>query len=335
MANDHTERFESSDEQTVVELSARFWDLARSDLPNGIAMIEMAQILQDITEASNSSPIVIVQSLRPEPTDPNDFDPFDVLRVAYLAQNFWTSTYLKFDDRKKPYLPEGYSPERDELQEGKTKKLEVRGAGEAGRGLYAREKISEGETVFVASGERKFFCSPYESRSIVEELRDGKRHFSLQQRNPDQLFPNAICVGQEDLEAMVGLRIENPAIQANVWLDPSPTSPLRFLNHSCAPNITRTVDGVSFVALRDIKADEQVTCDYATLEVNPDWSMECKCGAPQCRGVIGGIQSLPNEHLETYGLSLPNFMLRLFRATHTEIDTGVLRKNDLLRWILR
>lgn len=321
---------ESGFEEEIVHLSARFWDLAQSDLPNGIAMMEMAGILQEIAESTDSSPIVVVGSFRPEPADPYKVD-FEMLRAAYLAENFWMSTYLKFNDREKPYCPPSYSKERDALDDGKTNKLEVRDAGEAGQGLYARDKIGKGETVFVSFGNRKFFCSPYESRKVLEDMHEGKRNFSLKARNPDLHFPNAICISQEDLELMVGMRIEDPNLKTNVWLDPSSGSPLRFLNHSCEPNLKRTTDALTFVAMRDLKPGEQLTCDYATLEVNPDWRMDCSCGSEHCRKVVGGIQSLPDECLETYGRDLPPFMMDLFRKTHTGIDRKIYEINSLVR----
>ena len=328
MALDFLHDLEPDGEQEIIALSARFWALADSDLPNGFAMIEMAEILQKIAEAADSLPTIIVRRLRPDPVN------FDVLRVAYLAENFWMSTYLRFNDEKSPYSLPSYSEKRYELKGGKTDQLEARNTDEAGKGLYAREKIQKGDPIFVCSGRRKIFSSPYESREIVEKVHDGKRRFSLRPRNPDQLFLNAICIGQEDLEPMVGLRIENPKIKANVWLDPSPTSPLRFLNHSCEPNIKRTRDALTFVAMRDLSPNEQLTCDYSTVEVNPDWQMECKCGSAHCRGLIGSIQSLPEELLDTYSRDLPQFMLDLFRESHPDIDRDVHDTISTVRRIL-
>ncbi len=57
----------------------------------------------------------------------------------------------------------------------------------------------------------------------------------------------------------------------------------RFMNHSCDANSIST--GWDFdLAIRDIAAGEQITNDYALL--NLDQRFECACGAPNCRGVV-------------------------------------------------
>ncbi|EGB11035.1 hypothetical protein AURANDRAFT_21881, partial [Aureococcus anophagefferens] len=76
----------------------------------------------------------------------------------------------------------------------------------------------------------------------------------------------------------------------------------RFLNHSCAPNCEAEswmVNGemrVAIAALRDIAKDEEITFDYSwssgdartaaqPSKVSSD--RRCRCGAPNCRGVLG------------------------------------------------
>ncbi len=58
--------------------------------------------------------------------------------------------------------------------------------------------------------------------------------------------------------------------------------PFRFINHSCQPNtFTRTAYGrMEFYALRNIKAHEELTCDYRPSM--HEGQMPCKCGAPTC-----------------------------------------------------
>lgn len=57
----------------------------------------------------------------------------------------------------------------------------------------------------------------------------------------------------------------------------------RYVNHSCRP--TCLAPGLDFeLAVRDIAAGEQVTDDYGTL--NLEWSFECRCGEPTCRGRV-------------------------------------------------
>ncbi len=57
-----------------------------------------------------------------------------------------------------------------------------------------------------------------------------------------------------------------------------------FLNHSCDPNLW--MQGIkTLVAIRDIKAGEEITSDYALWEGDEnktsDWV--CKCGSKNCR----------------------------------------------------
>lgn len=57
----------------------------------------------------------------------------------------------------------------------------------------------------------------------------------------------------------------------------------RFMNHSCTPSSLHT--GWDFeVAVRDIHPGEELTDDYATLNVERPF--ECECGATGCRGTI-------------------------------------------------
>ena len=59
-----------------------------------------------------------------------------------------------------------------------------------------------------------------------------------------------------------------------------------FLNHSCEPNVG-FAGNIVLVAMRDISPGEELTTDYALFD-DYDGTMECRCGARSCRGVIGG-----------------------------------------------
>jgi hypothetical protein len=59
-----------------------------------------------------------------------------------------------------------------------------------------------------------------------------------------------------------------------------------FSNHSCDPNIG--IQGQSvFLALRDIRAREELTHDWATTD-DDTYELPCHCGAQPCRGIITG-----------------------------------------------
>src|SRR5262249_27129444 len=56
-----------------------------------------------------------------------------------------------------------------------------------------------------------------------------------------------------------------------------------YVNHACDPT-SRGV-GPSFeVAVRDIRPGEQLTSDYAELNITA--AFRCRCGAADCRGVV-------------------------------------------------
>lgn len=318
---------ELCNEGVVNSLCLRFWELAMSGLPNGMAMIEMADILQEIANYSDAFPNMIVRRARPEDVD------IEALKVAYLAENLWISVNTRFGDNR-DFYPPFYLEQRDCLADGRTDQLEVRKTEHAGDGLFSIGELKLGETVFVSSGRIRIYCSPYESKEVVDVSDGDLKSFSLASRNPDKHFPNAICIGIEDLGDMVGMQMQDPGVRANVWLDPYLDSPLKFLNHSCNLNVKRSRDGVTFLAMRDIGIGEELTCDYSTLEVNPDWQMKCECGAEGCRGVIGGVQTLPPNLIATYGNDLPKFMVDLFKNSHPEVGREVYSTISRLRLFL-
>lgn len=61
---------------------------------------------------------------------------------------------------------------------------------------------------------------------------------------------------------------------------------LRYVNHSCDPNTYMRVinDHVEFYALRKIKKNEELTCNYGLT--HHEGTLACKCGAKNCKGFI-------------------------------------------------
>lgn len=59
-----------------------------------------------------------------------------------------------------------------------------------------------------------------------------------------------------------------------------------FLNHSCRPNVG--IRGqIIYVALRNVRAGEELTYDWA-MEENQTDPMRCRCGSPDCRRRLTG-----------------------------------------------
>lgn len=81
----------------------------------------------------------------------------------------------------------------------------------------------------------------------------------------------------------------------------------RFNNHSCQPSC-RTV-GDFDIAVRDIAAGEELTIEYATINVLE--TFDCRCGAPECRGSVR-----PNDARE-YGEQWDREILEVARLAPT------------------
>lgn len=60
-----------------------------------------------------------------------------------------------------------------------------------------------------------------------------------------------------------------------------------YLNHSCEGNCGFDENG-DFVALRDIRKNEELSYDYALIESNPNFSMLCACDSSTCRHAVTG-----------------------------------------------
>jgi hypothetical protein len=59
-----------------------------------------------------------------------------------------------------------------------------------------------------------------------------------------------------------------------------------YSNHSCDPNLGIRGE-ITFVAMRNILAGQELTHDWAMTD-DEDYSLECKCGSPACRGTLTG-----------------------------------------------
>jgi hypothetical protein len=70
------------------------------------------------------------------------------------------------------------------------------------------------------------------------------------------------------------------------------------LNHSCDPNCG-IVERFEIVSIRDIKQGEELCWDYETTE-DSDWTMQCKCGSNNCRGLVGAYRNLPANMRKKY-----------------------------------
>lgn len=76
-----------------------------------------------------------------------------------------------------------------------------------------------------------------------------------------------------------------------------------YVNHSCDPNTGIRDDAagrVTLFALGDIEAGDEITFDYATTQANGFSTMECGCGAKQCRKTIADWKDIPAGRRKHY-----------------------------------
>jgi SET domain-containing protein len=60
-----------------------------------------------------------------------------------------------------------------------------------------------------------------------------------------------------------------------------------YVNHSCDPNVG--IKGqIAVVAMRDIRAGEEICFDYAMTDASDYDEFDCACGASTCRGKVTG-----------------------------------------------
>ncbi|MDD5251851.1 MAG: SET domain-containing protein-lysine N-methyltransferase [Patescibacteria group bacterium] len=132
-------------------------------------------------------------------------------------------------------------------------KTKVKKSAISGRGLLAVKPFKKGELVSIKSG----------------HIIDGQ----TKKRNEK-------VIGDSDLQ-----------IADDFFLAPlsrrERATTMMYLNHSCDANVG--LEGnIVFIAMRDIRAGEELTIDYAMFDDTGSYVMTCRCGTTKCRGTIRG-----------------------------------------------
>jgi D-alanine-D-alanine ligase len=94
--------------------------------------------------------------------------------------------------------------------------------------------------------------------------------------------------------------------------DPGPFE-LRFVNHSCSPNVYFDIQADVLRALRAIEPGDELCCFYPATEWTMAEGFECQCGAAECLGGIAGASHVNPHALGRYELSA--FVREQVRAT--------------------
>lgn len=116
----------------------------------------------------------------------------------------------------------------------------------------------------------------------------------------------------------------------------------RFINHSCEPNcetqkwVVKGELAIGFFATKDVPADSELTFDY-NFERYGDKPTKCHCGAPTCRGFIGGsgdrYEGLAVDDAAMLGEDLQPIMVsteakELVRAAPVPTETNFLHESS-------
>ena len=145
-----------------------------------------------------------------------------------------------------------------------SQKVEKRSSPIEGRGLFVKRAIKMGEVVVVKGG---YILTRTQRDRIGRELGPSEIQIT------EDLFIGPSTKRQREGGMM-------------------------HLNHSCEPNLGLQGQ-IVFLALRDIRADEEVTFDYAMTD-HEAYEMKCRCGTPSCRGTITGFDWLKPEIQSKY-----------------------------------
>jgi SET domain-containing protein len=139
---------------------------------------------------------------------------------------------------------------------------------------------------------------PLSYLSPKAEVRESEIHgrglFALGDIAKDEIVAvkGGHIVGKEMLRERIAPRLGPVEIQINDDLFIAPITEeqlelsMLYLNHSCDPNVGVRGE-ITFVAMRDIGAGEELTHDWAMTD-HDHYSVTCNCAALNCRKVLTG-----------------------------------------------
>ncbi len=141
-------------------------------------------------------------------------------------------------------------------------KVEVRDSPIHGKGMFAKKDIKKGEVVFIKGGYILTRDEFYSNGTINSYLPLDDNYFLAAKSKEDELH----------------IKLYN--------------------NHSCDPNCGLRGE-ITFIAIKDIRQGEELTCDYAFID-NEDYEFECSCGSVNCRHIVTGRDWKIKELQEKY-----------------------------------
>jgi len=94
-------------------------------------------------------------------------------------------------------------------------------------------------------------------------------------------FQGRVLTTAELTEDLLAMQIDH-----DLWLCSDGALLDDCVNHSCEPNCGFVEGDLTLFALRSIQPNEEITWDYSTSISEPDWTLDCRCGAATCRGLV-------------------------------------------------
>jgi SET domain-containing protein len=150
----------------------------------------------------------------------------------------------------------------------------------AGKGLFSTHFIKKGELVWQLDSKEQQLT--YEQ---LQQLPKAERSLAFQ-------FGNRYIICRDDSQ---------------------------YMNHSCDPNVWWSSDS-SLEARRDIQAGDEITYDYVTADISPNWtaSWQCNCGSPICRRTISSNDFKDKQWQERYNGHLPSWVQKAISETESQ-----------------
>ena len=139
---------------------------------------------------------------------------------------------------------------------------------------------------------------PLSYRSPKTEVRESKIHgrglFAVADIAKDEIVAvkGGHIIDRKTLREKITARLGPVEIQIDDDLFIAPVTDeerefsMLYSNHSCNANLGIRGE-ITFVAMRNIRVGEELTHDWAMTD-DDDYSVECKCGAPDCRRTLTG-----------------------------------------------
>ena len=78
---------------------------------------------------------------------------------------------------------------------------------------------------------------------------------------------------------------------------------LKYINHSCEPNVFFDCAVMRLIAIKDIEAGDELRYFYPSTELKMAQPFSCECGSKNCLGEINGAHSIPKDVLKNYIVS--------------------------------